>query len=112
MLEQRLDEDRGALERARERLWAFDAEQGVSSHPRRRVRDLSAGERRRRGELRESVREAKQSLPEPPKPFPFDRLRAVYAEAEECSIDDLPQTRTGVLSELEQYLEPARGEGR
>ena len=110
VLEQRLEEDRGALEQARERLWAFDAEHGVSSHPRRRVRALSAGERRRREDLRESVRNAKHDMPAPPKPVPFDRLRAVYAEAEECGIDDLPQTRTGVLGELEQYLEPPRGE--
>ena len=110
VLEGRLEEERGALERARERLWAFDAEHGVSSQPRRRVRDLSASERKRRGELRQSVRDAKQDLPDRPKPVPFDRLGAVYAEAEECSIDDLPRTRAGVLSELEQYLEPRSGD--
>jgi len=108
VLEARLEEERAALERARERLWAFDAEHGVSSQPKRRVRDLAASERKRRGELRQSVRDAKRDLPERPKPVPFDRLRAVYAEAEECGIDDLPRTRAGVLGELEQYLEPGR----
>ena len=110
LLEGRLEEERAALERARERLWAFDAEHGVSSQPRRRVRDLSASERKRRDELRQSVRDAKQDLPDRPKPVPFDRLGAVYAEAEGCGIDDLPRTRVGVLSELEQYLEPAKEE--
>lgn len=110
VLEGRLEEERAALERARERLWAFDAEHGISSHPQRRVRDLSASERKRRGELRQSVRDAKRDLPEPPKPVPFDRLRAVYTEAEGCEIDDLPRTRAGVLSELEQYLEPRRAD--
>ena len=110
VLEARLEEERAALERARERLWAFDAEHGVSSQPKRRVRDLAASERKRRGELRQSVRDAKRDLPERPKPVPFDRLRAVYAEAEECGIDDLPRTRAGVLGELEQYLQPARGD--
>ena len=57
------------------------------------------------------MRDAKAELPERPMPVPFDRLRAVYAEAEGCGIDDLPHTRAGVLGELEQYLEPARGEG-
>jgi hypothetical protein len=110
VLEGRFEEERAALERARGRLWAFDAEHGVSSHPQRRVRDLAANERKRRGELRESVREAKRNVPERPKPVPFDRLRAVYAEAGGCGIDDLPMSRAGVLSELEQYLEPRSGE--
>ena len=110
LLEARLEEERPALERARERLWAFDSEHGVSSQPKRRVRDLAASERKRRGELRGSVRDAKAELPERPMPVPFDRLRAVYAEGERCAIDDLPRTRAGVLGELE-YLEPARGEG-
>lgn len=95
VLEGRLEEERSGLERARERLWAFDSEHGVSSHPQRRVRDLSASERKRRGELRQSVRDAKRDLPERPKAVPFDRLRAVFAEAEGCGIDDLPPDASG-----------------
>jgi len=106
MLEQRLEEEDDALERAREQLRAFDDEHGVSSQPRQLVRDLSPTERRRRDELRHSLRDAETALPERPKSVPFERVGAVYTEAEECGIRDLPRTRVGVLSELEQYLLP------